>query len=232
MPEWPKGADCKSAGSAYPGSNPGAATERETPADLLTQQISGGFCMLRTRAGEGAAMRGLSHLMQCQRAPPCLRQVALLATKGGCFGRPHGRVVQAPEERIQVHAARPLLAHSLEQRANLAGLATLSGSASSADFGAAHLTVVSGFTGVVKYCSSTASPNTSLRQARLRRAVRGAAGFPSTFSPRASSATRTVAASSRAATGRSSRRGDPPGVAREHPPAEEPRLRCARRSPL
>lgn len=31
VPERPKGADCKSAGSAFPGSNPGAATLRKTP---------------------------------------------------------------------------------------------------------------------------------------------------------------------------------------------------------
>ncbi|AKZ57495.1 hypothetical protein SAM23877_4450 [Streptomyces ambofaciens ATCC 23877] len=32
VPERPKGADCKSAGSAFPGSNPGAATrERRAP---------------------------------------------------------------------------------------------------------------------------------------------------------------------------------------------------------
>src|SRR4051812_7397158 len=35
VPERPKGADCKSAGSAFLGSNPSAATDREKAPDLL-----------------------------------------------------------------------------------------------------------------------------------------------------------------------------------------------------
>lgn len=54
---------------------------------------------------------------------------------------------------------------------------------------------------MVKWCPSTASPKTSLRQARFRLAVRGAAVFPSNFRAKASRARRTVAGSSSAETG-------------------------------
>lgn len=41
VPERPKGADCKSAGSAFPGSNPGAATLGKTPSDLRKRRSEG-----------------------------------------------------------------------------------------------------------------------------------------------------------------------------------------------
>ena len=43
VPERPKGADCKSAGSAFPGSNPGAATVRKGPSDQCFRLGGGSF---------------------------------------------------------------------------------------------------------------------------------------------------------------------------------------------
>src|SRR5699024_10540274 len=45
LPERPKGADCKSAGSAFEGSNPSPATAREDPGDRHEKPVPGVFCV-------------------------------------------------------------------------------------------------------------------------------------------------------------------------------------------
>src|SRR5207302_7311806 len=46
VPEWPKGADCKSAGTAYGGSNP----PRPTRAKVLVTELTGGARTARARS--------------------------------------------------------------------------------------------------------------------------------------------------------------------------------------
>ena len=41
VPEWPKGADCKSAGFAYGGSNPPAPTRRICPCSSVVEHLHG-----------------------------------------------------------------------------------------------------------------------------------------------------------------------------------------------
>lgn len=56
VPERPKGADCKSAGSAFPGSNPGAATLGKTPSAQVVTCAEGVFrLVLAGRFGVGEA---------------------------------------------------------------------------------------------------------------------------------------------------------------------------------
>ncbi len=62
VPEWPKGADCKSAGSAYPGSNPGAATGKQEAHDLRSSQVMSLLSLVS--AGER-----LSHTVSCPIVP-------------------------------------------------------------------------------------------------------------------------------------------------------------------
>src|SRR4051794_564073 len=47
LPEWPKGADCKSAGSAYVGSNPTAATASRPP------RTTSGVALYRLQSPDG-----------------------------------------------------------------------------------------------------------------------------------------------------------------------------------
>ena len=59
LPERPKGADCKSAGNAYGGSNPSSATERKTSPDLRKRR-SGEVFSLRSGAMRGQIGRSCS----------------------------------------------------------------------------------------------------------------------------------------------------------------------------
>lgn len=71
VPERPKGADCKSAGSAFPGSNPGAATLGKTPSGLRKRRPEGVSSCLRSlpfvNKGPGA------HWLHVAPSPPLSR---------------------------------------------------------------------------------------------------------------------------------------------------------------
>ncbi|CCB76219.1 protein of unknown function [Streptantibioticus cattleyicolor NRRL 8057 = DSM 46488] len=63
VPERPKGADCKSVGYAYPGSNPGAATLEGTPSELRKRSTEGVSLHSNTQIRTMVEKGGLSHLV-------------------------------------------------------------------------------------------------------------------------------------------------------------------------
>ena len=52
FPSWPKGADCKSAGNAFEGSNPSPPTNHETAEDIVISGFGFGISMGCSQVGK------------------------------------------------------------------------------------------------------------------------------------------------------------------------------------